>query len=198
MKKIYLVIIGVFLFSVIAISTKILAIILQEENNLKKQNFFYQIDQISLNSEIGLNITDLSIADKSEIEFIVYKIFDYQWNYFYSGEEKLLDRQYINDLYLSGSYQPVREKLQNRLAENYNDVGTQNQYGYRNYNSSDISRFLQEIKFSKPRKYEGLNDRLGIMAGFYDEKTHKSDIHYFLFRNLDNQWKIEKEAFPDL
>lgn len=198
MKKIYLIVIGILLLSLITISAKILAIMIQGEKDLKKQEFFYQIEQTSPNDDIGLTTVELFSVDKSEIEFIIQKVFDYQWNYFYDREEKLLDRQYIKDLYLPEGYQPVKEQLKNRLAENYNDVGTQNQYGYRNYNSSDISRFFQETKFSKPRKYKNLDNRVGIMAGFYDGKTYKSDIQYFLFRKMDNQWKIEKEVMPDL
>jgi hypothetical protein len=139
------------------------------------------------------SVANLNLAEEEEIKSIIKKVFENQWNYYNCENEMTLDRLYIKELYIIEEHQNIKEELKKNLAVNYNDSGTTNQYGYKNYNADDISRFIGEIQFSKPIEYESLNGRTGIFAGFNDNRSRKIDFHYFLFKKIGNQWKIERE-----
>lgn len=161
-------------------------------------NLINEFDQtLSPQNVATISLGSLSLDEERQIQMTVRSVFEAQWKYYLEKDERLLDRASVRELYLPEEYQGIKEQIKKELLDNYNDSGTQNQYGYKNYNADDIWRFVQEkIQFSKPRKYRDLNDRIGIMAGFQDRKTNKLDVHYFLFRKNGNNWKIEKEVIP--
>ncbi len=166
----------------------IIVLTIQGEHELKKQNFFYEFDQAAENSNsenvIGLSVANLSPEKEKEIKNIIKKAFEGQWNYYYDKNEDKLDES-IRELYITEEYLLFKEEIKEELENN------QSQYEYINFTKEDVPNFIEDIKFSKLRKYRDFNDRIGVIAGF--SGSNKFSMQYFLFKKENNQWKIEKE-----
>jgi len=178
-------------FLTIFITLFILAIItlaIQGEYESKKRGFFYHFDQTVENSNLknitGLGFADLSLKEEKEIRNIIKKAFAGQWNYYYDKDENKLDK-FIKDLYLPEEYLLFKEEIKETLKHN------QEQYEYINFTKEDVPDFIKKIEFSKFRKYRNLDDRVGVMAGFSGRNS--LSMQYFLFRKVNDQWKIERE-----
>ncbi len=148
-------------------------------------DMFCRIDKTAENlgpeNIIGLSLTDLSVNEKKEIQKIIKKAFEGEWNYYYSGNEDKFDES-VEDLYLAEGYQYFKKEMKEDRRYSIPE----------NISEEDVSRFIKNIKFSKPRKYQDLDDRIGIVGGDY------SCYRFFLFKKVNNQWKIEKEKWPTI
>ena len=139
---------------------------------------FNQIPESSDHGDvIGLSLAKLSTNEEKEIHEVVRRAFEGQHLYrYYYKNEKEMDKL-IEYLYLSEGYQQFKREIKE-------------EYEYVNRESSleNILSSLEKMRFSKPRKYKDLDDRIGIIAG-------NGNIHYFLFKKVNDQWKIEKEIW---
>lgn len=179
----------IFLFVFLLLSVVVLiAIIIQDELRMKKQNYFYVFNKVSENASLknnnDISLINLSSDKEKEIHNIIRKSFEGQWNYYYDENENKLD-QSIKDLYYSKGYDYFRKEME--------DEFTKQRGRYEGIISGDIPRFIKKIEFSKFRGYRDLNNRVGLIAGFMDTKN---DMHYFLFKKVNDHWKIERERMP--
>ncbi len=126
---------------------------------------------------IGLSSTSLSIDEEKKMQEIIKKAFEGQllFRYYYKNEKEM--DELIEDLYLSEEYQQLKKEIKE-------------EYKYQNREDSleNISHSLEKMRFSKSRKYKGFNDRIGIIG-----ELKLGSAHYFLFKKIDEHWKIEKE-----
>lgn len=124
-------------------------------------------------NNIGLSFASLSLSDEREIKNAIEKTLKSQWNYFYNKDENQLDES-IKNYYIYENYDSFKKELK----EYFKDV-TQNGVG-------NIGSLNENIKFSKLRKYSNLDNRIGVIIESFN-------YQYFLFKKVNNQWKIEKE-----
>lgn len=164
----------------------VIATIIQDDLRMRKQNCFYQFNQISENPDpkdiISVSLANLSASEEKEIQEIIRKAFEgqYLYRYHYKNEDEM--DKLIENLYLPEKYQQFKKKLK----KEYECVGRENSL-------KDISYSLEKIRFSKIRKYKDINNRIGIIA-----QPKSCGIYYFLLKKIDNQWKIEEEILPDI
>lgn len=172
--------------SLMILGVAVLAVMNGRDSKSRKQWFDREFNQIpeNPNSEdiIGLSLANLSVDEEKEIQEIIKKAFEGQWlyRYHYKNEDEM--DELIRYLYLPEGYQQFKKEIK----EKYKYIGRENSL-------KGVSSSLEKMRFSKPRKYKDLDDRIGIIAG-----SEFGDVHYFLFKKVDNQWKIEKEKWPSV
>lgn len=177
----------VFLITFIAVFIlAVITMMIQEDQRMRKQDCFYQFNQILENPDpediIGVSLASLPVSEEKEIQEIIKKALEGQllYRYYYKNEGEM--DELIENLYLSEKYQQFKKGLK----EKYEYVSRENSL-------KEISYSLKKIRFSKLRKYEDFNDRIGIIA-----KPEFGSTYYFLFKKVNGQWKIEREILPDI
>lgn len=148
-----------------------------------EQKFYSRFNQIPENpnpkDEFGLSLANLPVDEKKEIQEIVKKALEGQYLYrFCHKNEEEMD-ELIESLYISSEYQNFKEEYKKEYKSQCNNISLE-----------EILSSLEKIRFSKIWKYENLNDRIGIVAG-----PESGNIHSFLFKKINNLWRIEKEKF---
>jgi hypothetical protein len=148
-----------------------------------EQKFYDRFNQIPDNPSpedvLGLSLANLSIDEEKEIQEIVQKSFEGQHLYrFCHKSEEEMDKS-IENLYVPNEYQTFKEEYK-KENELWCEVSLE-----------DTLVSLEKIRFSKIWKYKSLENRVGIVAG-----PESGNVHSFLFKKIDNQWKIEKEKWP--
>ena len=170
----------------IVLGAVVLAVMNERDSKSREQWFDREFNQIPENPNpeniIGLSLANLSADEEKEIQEIIKKAFEGQWlyRYHYKSEDEM--DELIRYLYLPGEYQQFKREIK----EEYKYIGRENSLEY-------ISSSLEKMRFSKPRKYENLDSRIGIIAG-----PEFGSIYYFLLKKMNNQWKIEKEKWPSI
>lgn len=164
----------------------VLAVINERDSKSREQWFDREFNQVPENPDsednIGLSLANLSTDEEKEIQEIIKKAFEGQWLYrYYHKNEDEMD-ELIRYLYLPEEYQQFKREIK----EEYKYIGRENSL-------EDISYSLEKMRFSKPRKYKDLDGRIGIIAG-----PESGGIYYFLFKKVNNQWKIEKEKWSSI
>ncbi len=157
--------------------------------NLTRCDTFCRINKMilentDLNNAIGSrSIANLNPADEEEIKSIVKKSLKEQWIHYNDENSDNLDKL-IKELYLPEEYQHSKEEIEYEKE-------SRKQYGAPvEFTSDTLSFYVRNIKFTKFIKYKGLDDRVGVIAGSFN-------LHYFIFKKIDNQWRIEKERIDD-
>ena len=148
-----------------------------------EQKFHDRFNQIPENPDpediIGLSLANLPANEEKEIHEIIKKAFEGQYLYRYQYKSEDETDKLMEDLYIPEEYQQFKEKLK----EGYKSVNRENSL-------EDILSSLKKIKFSKLREYRDFDDRIGIIG-----EPKSCNAHYFLFKKVDNYWKIEKEIW---
>lgn len=172
-------IMGMLIVVVFLVVAKV--ILNERRSNQSEQKFSECFNQIpeSPNPEdvIGLSLANLSANEEKEIQEIIKKVFEGQllFRYYYKSEDEM--DELIENLYLPEEYQQFKKEIK----EEYKYLGREDSL-------ENILYSLEEMRFSESREYKGLDDRIGIIG-----EPKFSRTHYFLFKKIDNHWKIEKE-----
>lgn len=125
---------------------------------------------------IGLSIVNLSSSEDREIKNILRSTLEKQRSHYNDEDPDRIDELIIG-LYLPEGYQSFKEQMKYEKEE-------RKQHGsYIESTPDAVVSYMKNIKFSKFRKYNGLDDRIGIIAG----------SHYFLLKKINNKWIIENE-----
>ena len=207
------IVIATLLFLVLGIV--ILTIFNRHEMKVGEQSMSRRHDQIPENPDpediVGLSSVKLSANEEKEIKEIIKKEYNGQWKYCRTGDDSEIEEE----LYLPDIYQLFKQEI---------EVETEFEFDKRCREERDITQkemdyFSKNIKFSKFRKYRDLDDRVGVIvsfggiyyAPFIKESQNKApfsfDIgiitsygksNYFLFKKVNNQWKIERKLFPTM
>lgn len=153
--------------------------------NLTRCDTFCRIDKMIIENTdssdaVGSrSIANLSPADEEEIKSIIKKSLKEQWIHYNDENGDNLDKL-IKELYLPEEYQYSKKEMEY-------EKNNRKQYGAPVEFTPDVLfSYVRNIKFTKFIKYKGLDDRIGVIAGSFN-------LHYFIFKKTDNQWKIEKE-----
>jgi len=188
----------------------VLFILNRHEIKLSKQFMSEKYNQIPENPDsedvVGLSLANLSAEEEKEIKEVIKKEYNSQWKYCQTFGD---DRE-INKLYFQDGYQLFKQERETKYGY---DRWCQ---GERNITQKEMDYYGKNITFSKFRKYRDLDDRIGVVVlfgGIYyapfikkDQNnsfssfnigiiTSYSECNYFLFKKIDNQWKIERKLF---
>lgn len=163
----------------------VVMVVLDKHNLIIKseQRFYDRFNQIPENPDpediIGLSLANLSVSEEKEIHEIIKKAFEgqYLYRYHYKNEDEM--DKLIEDLYIPEEYQRFKKELE----EEYKCVNRENSL-------ENIFYSIEKMRFSKPREYRDFDDRIGIIG-----EPKSGNAHYFLFKKIDNYWKIEKEIW---
>lgn len=164
-------------------------------------SYQYEYDQTLENPDTkitGVSSANLSADEEKEIQEIIKKTLEGQWLYCYVDKDSYKLDKSIEDLYSLGEYQRFKEKFIKECRNSKQE----------NITEKSILYFVKKMNFTKPVKYRKLSGRVGIIAGFtgiyyspfiknnqFGIVTGFGDTHYFLFKKIDNYWKIEKEIW---
>ncbi len=211
-KKVIIIVLAILLFLILG--AVILTIFNRHEMKVSEQSMSRRHDQILENPDpediIGLSSVNLSVDEEKEIKEIIKKEYNGQWKYCCTGDDSE-----IKELYLLNRYQLFKQEV---------EVETEFEFDRRCREERDITQkemsyFSKNIRFSKFREYRDLDDRVGVIASFggiyyapfIKESQNKApfsfDIgiitsygknNYFLFKKVNNQWKIERKLFPTM
>ena len=148
-----------------------------------EQRFYDRFNQIPENPDpedvIGLGLANLSTNEEKEIQEIIKKVFEGQYLYrFCYKNEKGMD-ELVENLYISEEYQQFKKEFKKEYEV------------WCGMSLKDVSSSLEKMRFSKIGKYENLDDRVVIVAG-----PKYGSVQSFLFKKINNQWKIEDEKCP--
>ncbi len=128
--------------------------------------------------KFGIGTAKLSSSDENRIHKMIKEIVNTEAQYYKTGKEENIEK--VKGLFiLDERYEQFKEVLK------FND----DSYG-------KINGKIKKIKFSSPRKYKGLNDRMGILSHTkfdISNSSASSDIllQLYIFKRVDNKWKIE-------
>ena len=174
-------IVGMLLLIVFLLMTMIIS----NDHYLKQseRRFYDRFNQIPENPNpediIGLSLANLPANEEKEIQKIIKKAFEGQYLYRFCHKDEEEMNEMIKNLYISEEYQQFKKEFKEEYAIRCV------------MNLEDTLSSLEKIRFSKIGKYEDLDNRIGIVAG-----PESGNVHSFLFKKTNNQWKIEKEKWP--
>ncbi len=129
---------------------------------------------------LGIENAKMSSAKEEKLYLITVELIKAQLEYYSANKDDVLEK--VQDLYLPESFAQFKEYIKGESGERDARSGNQT------YNK------IKSIKFSKPRSYKDLPDRIGIITyvEFITADTNNLG-QLFIFKNVNNKWKIEKQ-----
>jgi len=132
----------------------------------------------------GIETAKLSSNDENKLHEMIKKIVDAQTKYYETEKEENLEK--VKSLFVS-------DKEFNQFKEILKMDGDSYKGGY-----TEILGYgdMKETKFSSPRKYKGLDDRIGILSYTKFNNSNPSSAfdtlpQFYIFKRMNNEWKIE-------
>lgn len=126
---------------------------------------------------LGIENAKISGVEEKDLYLITIEIIKTQLEYYSTKKEESLNK--VKNLYLPEEFEQYKKDA-----------------GISFYIDSNIQNYekIKTIKFSKPRTYKDLPDRIGIITyiNFVDEYTNNL-TQLFIFKNINGEWKIEKQ-----
>jgi hypothetical protein len=126
----------------------------------------------------------LSSNDENKLHEMIKKIVKVETQYYETGKED--DFEQVKDLFiLDEEYNQFKEGARGE-KDYYKQFAETLGYGK-----------IKKTKFSSPRKYEGLDGRIGIISYTKFNISNPSAspdtlLQFYIFKRVDNEWKIEK------
>jgi hypothetical protein len=138
--------------------------------------------------DLGIENPKISSEEEKSLYLITVEAVKAQLEYSAVKNDKFLEE--VINLYLPEEFERYKGAI--KSTGGYRPDGAT----YQTY--KDEYQFYNEIKtikFSKPRIYEGLPDRIGIInyVEFNDSKANRL-TQIFILKNVNSEWKIEKQT----
>ena len=138
--------------------------------------------------ELGIENAQMSSEEEERLYLMTVESVKAQLTYLSTRKDESLEK--AEDLYLMEEFEKYKENIKSGGGYQlyggvYQSAGNEYQF----YNE------IKTIKFSKPRMYNGLSGRIGILnyVEFNDSNAnHLTQI--FIFKNINGEWKIEKQS----
>ncbi len=133
------------------------------------------------NEALGIETAKISEEETKKLNEIIEKVIRAQEEYNSTKKEESLDK--VKDLYLPGVFETYREESK-KLTTFYD---------------RSITDTVETLKFSSPRTYKNLSDRIGIISLIEFSFSQNLDawprgiLQVFIFKNINGEWKIEKQ-----
>lgn len=164
----------------------------------------FQVDPFKTNEDyrqrLGVEITSIPFSDEENLHSMIKNVYKNGLDYFNARDDKNFKK--IESYFLSEEYERIKQGIENSKQE-----CQKQKEQYKNEPSQwceETSDFLLEkTKFSQPRKYRDLPERIGIMVLIPIVSPNYIDVivggggtssqyHIFIFKQANNEWKIEK------
>lgn len=158
-----------------------------------------QIDPFQTSQEyrerLGIDLIKLSSEDEKKLHSMIEEVIKTS---FYSYNTKKEDGlEAVKNLFLPEEYERLKKGMEQAIE--YQPELKKECDTFKNCNIYNDIANLPEIKFSQPRKYRDLKDRVGIMSlmdivspNLFGQGSVASQYYIFIFRQVDSGWEIEK------
>lgn len=164
----------------------------------------FQVDPFKTSEEyrqrLGVEIISAPLFYEENLHLMIKNVYKKGLDYFNTGDNrnfKETESYFLPEEYerIKQGIEKSRQECQKQKEQYKNDSLHWCEEG------ADFS--LSEIKFSQPRKYRDLPERIGVMAivpviysNYIDVIIGgggtSSQYHIFIFKQINNEWKIEK------
>ncbi len=140
--------------------------------------------------EFGIETARLSFKEKRELHSMIEQTIMAGFQYYDTGDEKEFKK--IKDLFLIEEYERIKNSIKKMRDEHKKrlDAGPY---------PCKIPSHIPNGKFSKPREYKDLENRIGIMVlhkmsapDILGGGCESDPLKIYIFKRIDNIWKIEK------
>ncbi|MDP3057164.1 MAG: hypothetical protein Q8N37_01405 [bacterium] len=138
------------------------------------------------NKSLGIETAKISEEEIKKFNGIIEKIIKAQEEYNSTKKEESLEK--VKNLYLPGVFEAHKEESK-RLITRY---------------PLEVNDTIGTLKFSLPRIYKNLFDRIGIISLVDFSFSQELDgwpgiiLQVFIFKNVNGEWKIEKQQLRDV
>lgn len=130
---------------------------------------------------LGIKTANMSGKEEKELNSMINESIKAQLEYYSTEKDESLEE--VKNLYLAEEFERYKEYV--KLYASFQQAKNGNQ----SYDK------IEKIKFSPPRTYKDLPDRIGIITfiKFNYNYNYSNDItQIFIFKNINGEWKIEK------
>lgn len=150
---------------------------------------------------LGIETAKISGAEVKKLDSMINESVKAQLEYYSTEKDDSLDK--VKDLYLPEAFEKYKGDAKTYATDNkeiqkyYKDEKIKFGTGTQSYDK------MGQVKFSSPRTYKGLPDRIGIMNLIMFKGGNINNLtQLFIFKNVNGEWKIEKQgemnANPDV
>ncbi|NAS88307.1 hypothetical protein C4E24_00975 [ANME-1 cluster archaeon AG-394-G21] len=136
---------------------------------------------------LGIEIVKLSSSEEQELHSMIEEVIKEGFSYYDTGKEK--EFEVVRDLFLPEEYERVKLEIDRTREKREMWEGE----------DCKVPIEISEKKFSQPRKYKELNNRIGIIIiipfispDFLGSGCIAKPKYIFIFKKMNNEWKIEK------
>lgn len=137
--------------------------------------------------KLGIDNAGISSEEEKNLYQIVAEAVKAQLKYSASKKEESLEG--VKNMYLSEEFEQYKKAIM--------DDGGYHASGAVYHIPTDEYYYISDIKtirFSKPRIYGGLPDRIGVINYVeFNDSSANSLAQIFIFKNVNSEWKIEKQ-----
>ncbi len=130
---------------------------------------------------LGIQTAKISNAEKKKLNSMIDETVKAQLEYYSTRKEESLEK--VKDLYLTKEFDEYKEDA--KIGADYFDD-----------TKSEIQSYdrIDKMKFSEPRTYKDLPDRIGVMNFVKFKGDYVNNlVRLFIFKNINGEWKIEKQ-----
>lgn len=137
--------------------------------------------------ELGIDNAEISSEEERDLYQMVAEAVKAQLKYSASKKEESLEE--VKNLYLSEEFEQYKRGII--------DDGGYRASGTVYHIPTDEYYYIGDIKtirFSKPRIYGELPDRIGVLNDFeFSSQGVNNLVQIFIFKNVNGEWKIERQ-----
>ncbi|MDF1498257.1 MAG: hypothetical protein P1P85_02795 [Patescibacteria group bacterium] len=143
---------------------------------------------------LGIETAKISYRKEKKLDLMIKESIKAQLEYYSTEKDENLEK--VKDLYLPDGFEQYKEFTKEKVSSlksflnkdsSYNKIVSET-FSYNN---------IKTIKFSQPRTYKGLPDRIGIInyVNFINNPGAIDSVlsRIFIFKNINGEWKIEKQ-----
>lgn len=140
--------------------------------------------------KFGIETAKLSSSDENRLHEMIKEVMKVEAQYYETKKEE--DFEQVKGLFMSDEeYNQFKESVRGE-KDYYKQFTETLEYGK-----------IKKTKFSSPRKYKGLNGRVGVISYTKFNILNPSAspdtlLQFYIFKRIDNEWKIEKCSNNDL
>jgi hypothetical protein len=140
---------------------------------------------LSHEKALGVETAKISSEEENKLYSMINESIKARLDYYSSEKEKELEK--VRDLYLPEEFEKYKEDAKKGLR-----------YFYDTRNEKQSYEKIEDMKFSKPRVYKSLEDRIGVINLVRFESEYINNIYQILiFKKINGRWVIEQEKEID-
>ena len=135
---------------------------------------------------LGIEIIEIPFEKEQKLYSMIEQTIMAGFQYYDTGNEKEFEK--VKDLFLQGEYERIKKSIKDvrkdkKMWEEYCKIPVE----------------ISEVKFSGPKRYKNLENRIGIITllpftvpDFIGGGCVGNPLYIFIFKKIDSEQKIEK------